>query len=70
MDRGYIEQLNQGYEHFFTDHHGRRSPVLAIDTDEIDYVHRKADLEWVENRIRQVLKVAPYQPELPLNLSG
>jgi deoxyguanosine kinase len=70
MERGYIEELNQGYEHFFADHQGRRSPVLAIDTDEIDYVHRKADLEWVENRIRQVLKVAPYQPELPLNLSG
>ena len=70
MDRGYIEQLNQGYERFFADHQGRRSPVLAIDTDEINYVHRKADLEWVENRIRQVLKVAPYQPELPLNLSG
>jgi deoxyguanosine kinase len=70
MERGYIEELNQGYERFFADHQGRRSPVLAIDTDAIDYVHRKADLEWVENRIRQVLKVAPYQPELPLNLSG
>ena len=44
--------------------------MLVIDTDELDYIHRKADLEWVENRIRQVLKVAPYQPELPLGLSG
>ena len=69
MELAYIEELNQGYDHFFADHQGRRSPVLAIDTDELDYVHRKADLEWVENRIRQVLKVAPYQPELPLNLS-
>jgi deoxyadenosine/deoxycytidine kinase len=68
MERDYIEELNRGYESFFADHHGRRSPVLAIDTDELDYVHRKADLEWVENRIRQVLKVAPYQPELPLKL--
>jgi deoxyguanosine kinase len=70
MERAYIQELNQGYESFFTDHHGRRSPVLAIDTDELDYVHHKADLDWVENRIRQVLKVAPYQPELPLGLSG
>ncbi|OGO37267.1 MAG: hypothetical protein A2W35_00285 [Chloroflexi bacterium RBG_16_57_11] len=70
MERGYIEELNQGYESFFADHQGRRSPVLVIDTDQLDYIHRKADLEWVENRIRQVLKVAPYQPELPLNLPG
>jgi deoxyguanosine kinase len=70
MERGYIEQLNQGYEYFFADHQGRRSPVLAIDTDELDYVHQKSDLELVENRIRQALKMAPYQPELPLKLSG
>jgi deoxyguanosine kinase len=70
MERGYIEELNQGYEHFFADHQRRRSPVLVIDTDKLDYIHHKADLEWVENRIRQVLKVAPYQPELPLGLSG
>ena len=70
MERGYIEELNQGYESFFADHQGRRSPVLVIDTDQLDYIHHKADLEWVENRIRQVLKVAPYQPELPLNLPG
>jgi deoxyguanosine kinase len=70
MERGYIEELNQGYENFFADHQGRRSPVLAIDTDELDYVHHKSDLELVENRIRQALKMAPYQPELPLKLSG
>jgi deoxyguanosine kinase len=70
MERAYIEELNQAYENFFTDHQGRRSPVLVIDTDQLDYVHRREDLEWVENRIRQVLKMSPYQPELPLNLSG
>lgn len=70
MERSYIEELNQAYESFFADHQGRRSPVLVIDTDQLDYVHRREDLEWVENRIRQVLKMSPYQPELPLNLSG
>jgi deoxyguanosine kinase len=68
MDRAYIDELNRAYEAFFADHQGRRSPVLAIDTDQLDYVHRKEDLDWVENRIRQVLKMPPYQPELPLNL--
>jgi deoxyguanosine kinase len=70
MDRAYIEELNQAYEGFFADHQDRRSPVLTLDTNELDYVHRRGDLEWVENRIRQVLKMSPYQPELPLNLSG
>jgi deoxyguanosine kinase len=70
MERAYIEELNQAYEGFFADHQERRSPVLAIDTDVLDYVHRREDLEWVSNRIRQVLKMSPYQPELPLNLSG
>jgi deoxyguanosine kinase len=70
MERAYIEDLNQAYEGFFADHQERRSPVLAIDTDVLDYVHRREDLEWVSNRIRQVLKMSPYQPELPLNLSG
>jgi deoxyguanosine kinase len=70
MERAYIEELNQAYESFFTNHQERRSPVLTIDTDGLDYVHRREDLDWVENRIRQVLKMAPYQPELPLNLMG
>jgi deoxyguanosine kinase len=70
MERAYIEELNQAYESFFANHQERRSPVLAIDTDELDYVHLREDLDWVENRIRQALKMAPYQPELPLNLPG
>jgi deoxyguanosine kinase len=70
MERAYIQELNQAYEGFFTNHQERRSPVLTIDTDGLDYVHRREDLEWVENRIRQVLKMAPYQPELPLNLAS
>ena len=70
MERAYIEELNQAYEGFFADHQERRSPVLTIDTNLLDYVHRRDDLDWVGNRIRQVLKMSPYQPELPLNLPG
>lgn len=70
MERAYIEELNQVYESFFSNHQERRSPVLTIDTDALDYIHRRDDLDWVENRIRQVLKMAPYQPELPLSLPG
>lgn len=66
MERSYIEQLNQGYEAFFTNYQERRSPVLKLDTNHLDYVRREADLNWAENRIRQSLEMHPYQPELPL----
>lgn len=68
MEREYIEQLNQAYDAFFADHEKRRSPVLVIDTDYLDYVHRLEDLKLTENRIRQALKMTPFQPELPLEM--
>jgi len=68
MDKGYIDELNQAYEGFYMDQQERRSPVLSIDTNELDYVKERAKLDWVENRIRQVLKMPPYQVELPLDL--
>jgi deoxyguanosine kinase len=65
MDRDYIESLNQAYDAFFfnTDKAGQ---VLVIDTNVLDFVHNPADLEWVDNRIRQTLHLPPFQPELPL----
>jgi deoxyguanosine kinase len=68
MEKDYIEQLNQAYDAFFADHQGRRSPVLVIDTDHLDYVHRPEDLRWTENRIRQAAKFGAFQPELPFEL--
>ena len=70
MDAAYIEELNQAYESFFGRADGRRSPVLGIDTDDLDYVRNPEDLKWVENRVRQALRMAPFQPELPLGLNG
>lgn len=69
MQRDYIHQLNEAYENFYGDHQGRRSPVLVVDTNQINYVHRREDLAAVENRIRQALRMSPYQPELPLEMS-
>lgn len=68
MERGYIEELNRAYEDFFADHQERRSPVLPVDTNHLNYVQSRQDLEWVENRIRQALRLAPYQPELPMDV--
>jgi len=65
MDPDYIDNLNQAYEKYFS---GSRevTPVLKIDTNQLNYVAWKEDLDWVENRIRQTLKLPPYQAELPL----
>jgi len=66
MDRSYIDELNNAYEEFFANHKDRRSPVLAVDTNDLDYVRSAEDLKLVENRIRQTLKTTPFQPELPI----
>lgn len=67
MERAYIAELSEAYDRFFADSQSRRSPVLVIDTNHLDYVRQEQDLEWVENRIRQSLKLAPFQAELPMS---
>jgi deoxyguanosine kinase len=65
MERAYIEQLHSVYESVYGD---RRVgvPVLVIDTDRLDYVRNPEDLKAIENRVRQALRLVPFQPELPL----
>lgn len=65
MERGYIDQLNQAYDTFFIDS-PHASPVLVIESDPLDFVRHPEDLQWIENRIRQALQLAPFQPELGL----
>lgn len=65
MAWAYIDALNQAYEEYFSNR-TQETPVLAIDTNQLDFVKNTADLDWVENRIRQALKLSPFQPELPL----
>jgi deoxyguanosine kinase len=67
MESAYINQLNRAYDDFFGDrHNGPR--VLSIDTNDLNYVANPQDLKWVENRIRQTLKMPPFQSELPLEM--
>ena len=65
MDPGYIEQVNNAYDEFFLGT-GHSVPVLVIETNHLDYVRYPEDLRWIENRIRQAVQLAPFQPELPL----
>jgi deoxyguanosine kinase len=66
MDVRYIDTLNQAYDAHFS-----RPPshnVLVINTNDLDYVRHAKDLVFVENRIRQALKMAPFQESLPIDL--
>lgn len=65
MEVAYIDHLNQTYTAYFQ--HYQASPVLTVETDELDFVHSQQALEYMDNRIRQALKLAPFQPELPLD---
>lgn len=67
MERAYIQEVNQSYDEFFADGVNRRSPVLTVDTNELNYVRSVEDLRTVEDRIRQSLKMAPFQTKLPLD---
>jgi deoxyguanosine kinase len=70
MESSYIEEVNQAYESFFSDPRKRRSPVISLDTNELDYIRNETDLRYIENRIRQTLKLSPFQTELPLEEGG
>lgn len=65
MDREYIARVNQAYDDFFLNR-SHSTPALVIETKDLDYVRYAEDLRWIENRIRQAVQLAPYQPELPL----
>jgi deoxyguanosine kinase len=67
MERSYIHELNQAYDAFFLEDTNHPSQVLTIDSNHLDFVRNADDLSFMENRIRQVLLMPPFQPELPLH---
>jgi deoxyguanosine kinase len=66
MERDYIDILNKAYDEYFLQPEIDR-PVLVIDSNGLDFVHKKEDLDWVDNRIRQRLHLPPFQIELPIS---
>ena len=62
MDRDYIAQLGDAYDDFFS--HYAQSPVLTIDTNDLDFVQRAEDLQLVINRIRANLGIGVHQHSL------
>jgi deoxyguanosine kinase len=65
MQRDYIDLLNRTYDDFYVCS-PHTTPVLTIETDDLNYVERPQDLDFVHNRIREELRLAPYQPKLPI----
>ena len=64
MERSYIDELNQAYENFFAkpfDH----TPVLTIETDNLNIIQNPEHLKLIENRIRQSLGTASVSTSLP-----
>ena len=45
INRAYIETLNEAYNHFFF--HYKDSPVLIVNTDDIDYVNNRSDFDEI-----------------------
>lgn len=61
MDRDYIDAVNRAYDGFFASY--QAVPVLSLDTNEVNYVRHKNDLDYVIGRIRAALE-GIYQPPL------
>jgi deoxyadenosine/deoxycytidine kinase len=49
MDRDYIRQLNEAYNHFFF--HYVEAPLLVVNTNAIDFVNNPGDFEDLQKRI-------------------
>ncbi len=63
MDRGYIESLRLAYEGFFAAY--SQAPVLAIDTNNLNFVQDPAALASIQERTRAALAQGTYQQTLP-----
>lgn len=63
MERGYIEALREAYDAFFREY--RKAPVLAVDTNEIDFVRSPRDREYVLGLVRAALEHGTIQQSLP-----
>jgi len=49
ITRSYLQELNDAYNHFF--HHYNKSPLMIINTSEIDFVSNEKHLDYIEEQI-------------------
>ena len=55
---GYVEEVARAYEHFFF--HYSASDLLVVNTSEIDFVERNADLQQLLRRLQEPVKGTQY----------
>ena len=69
MEPAYIESLNQAYDDYFSAPDGarERAPVLALDTEHLDFVSNPDDLRHVAEQVQTALGVGAFQAPLPLD---
>lgn len=64
MDKSYIEALNRSYNTYF--HHYQESPLLIVNTNEIDFVRNSADLDLLmQNIVKVPTGVSFFSPVRP-----
>ena len=66
MDPAYISELMDAYDSFFMQDkwQGR---VLTIETDNLNFISKQEDLNYIINRVKEALRLSPYQESLPLD---
>ncbi len=63
MDPNYLDSLRQAYEQYFAAY--QDSPLLTINTNQLNFVTNPADFQQVVDRIRSALQEGTFQRELP-----
>ena len=63
IDPEYIDALNSAYNHFFF--HYDKTPLLVINTDELDFIEEQGDLEEIGQQIRELRRGVLYYKPLP-----
>lgn len=51
IDLGYVQALSEAYNYYFF--HYTKTPLLVVNTDKIDFVHNKADLDDLVQQLRK-----------------
>lgn len=62
ISESYVNDLNQAFNYFF--YHYTSTPLLVINTSEIDFVRRKADLDDLVAQIRSMNRGVQYYSPL------
>jgi deoxyadenosine/deoxycytidine kinase len=58
IERDYLEKLNQAYNHYFF--HYQETPLLVVNTNDIDFVQNRQDLNDLVKQIRAMGKGTQY----------